>query len=263
MKTKIINSAKKTANLAANLKGSLDTSAVPTSTAKKAKVFSRTLTFSPVVRLFHWVRAFSIFFLIFSGFYIAYPFLAPEPNAEPTNFLYALFRSWHIMVGFLLISVSIFRLYFYFFVSKNANERMSARDLVDVKIWIAQIKNYLFLGPHPHIQGVYNPLQYFSYFFLGVLVLIISLTGVVLYYNVYHDGLGAILGACFKWFEVLCGGLANVRMIHHITTWAICIFIPIHIYMAVWNAVKNPDGGVDSIVGGYRYNDKSGERSES
>lgn len=257
MKTTIAKSMKKSAEIAANLKDKLDTSEVQTSTARKAKLFYRNLTFSPVVRLFHWVRAFCIFFLIFSGFYIAYPFFAPEPNGEPTNFLYALFRSWHIMAGFLLISVSFFRLYFYFFVSKNANERMSGRDLFNVQIWIAQIKNYLFLGPHPQIQGVYNPLQYFAYLLLAVLVLIISLTGVVLYYNVYHDGLGGILAVCFKWFEVLCGGLANVRMIHHITTWAICIFIPIHIYMAVWNAVKQPDGGVDSIIGGYRYQDKS------
>lgn len=255
MKTKIVKSAEKTAQIAAKLKGSLDTSEVSTSTARKAKLFYRHLTFSPAVRLFHWIRAFSIFFLIFSGFYIAYPFLAPEPNGEPTNFLYALFRSWHIMVGFLLISVSFFRLYFYIFVSKNANERVSARDLLNTRLWIAQIKNYLFLGPHPHIHGVYNPLQFFSYLMLAILVLIISLTGVVLYYNVYHDGLGAILATCFKWFEVLCGGLANVRQIHHITTWAICIFIPIHVYMAVWNAVKQPDGGVDSIVGGYRYQD--------
>lgn len=224
--------------------------------AKEDKLFKRSLTFSAVVRLFHWIRAFCIFFLIFSGFYIAYPFLAPEPSSEPTNFLYALFRSWHIMVGFLLISVSIFRLYFFLFVSRNASERMSFGDLFDVKIWIGQIKNYLFLGPHPHIHGVYNPLQFFAYLSLAILVLIVSLTGVVLYYNVYHDGLGAILETLFKWFEVACGGLSNVRKIHHIATWAICLFIPVHIYMAVWNAVKHPDGGVDSIIGGFRYQEK-------
>ncbi|MDE6885626.1 MAG: Ni/Fe-hydrogenase, b-type cytochrome subunit [Helicobacteraceae bacterium] len=217
------------------------------------KTFKRSLTFTPIVRFFHWIRAFCIFFLIFSGFYIAYPFLSPEPNTEPTNFLYALFRSWHIMVGFLLISVSIFRLYLFLADGRNKNERMSVSDLFNIKIWIGQIKNYLFLGPHPYIKGVYNPLQFFSYFFLAVLVLIISLTGVILYYNVYHNGLGGILFSMFKWLEVALGGLANVRMIHHIVTWIIIIFIPIHIYMAVWNAVKHPDGGVDSIVGGFRY----------
>lgn len=221
------------------------------------KVFNRTQTFTPLTRFLHWVRAFSIFFLIFSGFYIAYPFLAPEANGEPTNFLYALFRSWHIIAGFLLICASILRLYFFLVSGRNKNERMSISDLFDVKLWIGQIKNYLFLGPHPHVHGVYNPIQFFAYLTLAILVLIISLTGVVLYYNVYHNGLGGILEGCFKWFEVALGGLANVRKVHHITTWAIILFIPVHVYMVVWNAVKHPDGGADSIIGGFRYQETS------
>lgn len=223
----------------------------------KEKIFKRSLTFTPIVRFFHWIRAFSIFFLIFSGFYIAYPFLIPEPSGEPTNFLYALFRSWHIIAGFALIAVSIARLYLFFASTRNKNERMSMSDLFNFKLWIGQIKNYLFLGVHPHVKGVYNPIQFVAYFSLALLVLIISLTGVILYYNVYHNGLGGILQVIFKPLEVALGGLSNVRALHHITTWAICIFIPVHIYMVVWNAVKHPDGGADSIIGGFRYQETS------
>ena len=216
------------------------------------KTFKRTETFSPLVRLFHWIRAFCIFFLIFSGFYIAYPFLTPEVSSTPTNFLYASFRSFHVIAGFLLISVSFFRLYL-FFTSKSKGERVSFRYLFDIKIWIGQIKNYLFLGAHPHIKGIYNPIQFFAYFSFAMLILIISLSGVILYYHTYHNGLGEVLAFMFKWLEVALGGLANVRVIHHIATWAIILFIPVHIYMVVWNAIKHPDGGADSIVGGYRY----------
>lgn len=218
----------------------------------KKKIFTRTITFSPLVRLFHWIRAFCIFFLIFSGFYLAYPFLMPEVSATPTNFLYASFRSFHVMAGFLLISVSFFRLYL-FFTNKSKGERVSAKDLFDTKIWIGQIKNYLFLGAHPHIKGVYNPIQFFAYLTFAIFILIISLSGVILYYHTYHNGLGEVLESMFKWLEVAVGGLSNVRVIHHITTWAIILFIPIHVYMVVWNAIKHPDGGADSIVGGYRY----------
>lgn len=215
--------------------------------------FKRSLTFHPVVRLFHWVRAACVVFLIFSGFYIAYPFLAPEPSAEPTNFLYALFRSWHIMAGFLLIAVTAFRLYYFIAKSSRGAEKIHLDEVFDIRVWIGQVKNYLFLGKHPPIKGLYNPLQVFAYFSFGMMLVVISLTGFVLYYNVYHDGLGGILAVCFKWVEVACGGLASVRQIHHIATWAICIFIFTHIYMAVWNAIKHPDGGIDSMVGGYRY----------
>lgn len=217
------------------------------------KKFTRSLTFTPLVRLLHWIRAFSIFFLIFSGFYLAYPFLTPEQNPEPTNFLYALFRSWHLIFGFVLIAISFARLYIFFAYTKNHNERISMADLINRKIWIEQIKNYLFLGEHPHIKGVYNPIQFFSYLFLGILVLIMCLSGVILYYNVYHNGLGIVFEAMFKWLEVLLGGLSNVRVIHHVTMWVIIVFIPIHVYMVVWNAIKHPDGGADSIVGGFRY----------
>ncbi len=226
---------------------------------KEVKVFERTQTFSPWIRVTHWVRAFAIFFLIFSGFYLAYPFLTPNPNAEPTGFLYAIFRSWHIIIGFLLICVSVGRLYLFLF----KEQRMSIAELFDRKVWISQIKFYLLLGPHPRAHGVYNPLQFFSYFCLTMLLPIISITGIVLYYNVYHEGLGAVLEVMFKWVEVLCGGLANVRKIHHITTWLICIFIPVHIYMVVWNANKYLDGGMDSIIGGFRYAEKDDAEIEA
>ena len=230
-------------------------------TADSAKLdstnhFERSLTFHPVVRLFHWIRALCVVFLIFSGFYIAYPFLSPEPNGEPTSFLYALFRSWHIMAGFLLVSVTMFRLYYFIAKSSRGAEKIHLDEVLNIGIWIGQIKNYLFLGKHPHIKGLYNPLQVFAYFSFGMMLVVISLTGFVLYYNVYHNGLGGVLAGLFKWVEVACGGLANVRQIHHITTWAICIFICTHIYMAVWNAIKHPDGGIDSMVGGYRYQKK-------
>lgn len=156
------------------------------------------------------------------------------------------------MFGFLLIAVSFFRLYL-FINGRSNGERISTLDLFDVKIWVGQIKNYLFIGKHPHIRGVYNPIQFFAYLFFAILILIISLTGIILYYNVYHDGFGGILEAMFKWLELLLGGLANVRVIHHITTWAIILFIPVHVYMVVWNAIKHPDGGADSIIGGFRY----------
>ncbi|PAF41764.1 Ni/Fe-hydrogenase, b-type cytochrome subunit [Helicobacter sp. 11S02596-1] len=217
------------------------------------KEFHAYKEFSGLTRIFHWVRAFAIFGLIFTGFYIAYPFLQPEPSSQPTNFLQAYIRSWHLFLGFALIGVSIFRVYLFIFDKGSHPERISFFACLSPKIWIDQIKTYLFVGKHPHIEGAYNPLQFVTYFVLGVLVLLISLTGVVLYYNVYHTGLGAVLEVCFKWFEVLCGGLANVRLIHHIVTWAFIIFIPVHIYMVVWNSLKYPNGGADAMISGLRY----------
>lgn len=233
--------------------------------------------FSGLTRIFHWIRALCIFSLIATGFYIAYPFITSHPHVTQatlegvisgqvvstqsmgvveTSYLQAYIRSVHLIMGFVLIAVSCFRIYLFLFDRKSLPERVSFAQVLQPKVWIAQIKAYLFIGKHPHIDGAYNPLQFVTYFFLGVLVLLISLTGVVLYYHVYADGLGGVLEICFKWAEVLFGGLANVRQIHHIVTWAFIIFIPVHIYLAVWNSVKYPNGGIDSIVSGMRYTDE-------
>ena len=49
------------------------------------------------------------------------------------------------------------------------------------------------------------------------------------------------------------GGLSEVRMIHHLCMNIIIIFVPIHVYMAVFNAVKGRDGAMDAIVSGYKF----------
>ncbi|PAF53736.1 Ni/Fe-hydrogenase, b-type cytochrome subunit [Helicobacter sp. 13S00482-2] len=217
------------------------------------KDFEAYKEFSGLTRIFHWIRAFGIFGLMFTGFYIAYPFLQAETTSMPVHFLQAYIRSWHLFLGFALIGVSIFRLYLFIFDRGSHPERISFSACLSPKIWIDQIKVYLFLGKHPHIKGAYNPLQFITYFALAVLVLIISLTGVVLYYNVYHNGLGSLLQTSFKWFEVMCGGLANIRLIHHIATWGFVLFIPVHIYMVVWNSLRYPNGGADAMISGIRY----------
>lgn len=219
-------------------------------------VYEGEVEFSALTRWFHWIRALAIFVLIATGFYIAYPFLAPEKNPEPTGFLYALMRSWHQIFGFVLIAVTIFRMYLFIFDKQSRVERRSFLDLINPMMWFRQLRNYMLLGTHPHLKGAYNPVQFIAYIGLMGLIVLISVTGIILYCNVYHDGLGAILFDICKPLEVAFGGIANVRAIHHITTWAFVIFIPVHIYMATWNSVRYPNGGIDSIFSGIRYHKK-------
>ncbi|CAM2879205.1 Ni/Fe-hydrogenase, b-type cytochrome subunit [Helicobacter burdigaliensis] len=210
--------------------------------------------FSKLTRIFHWIRAIAIFALIATGFYIAYPFLAPDNfSGEPTGFLYALMRSWHLIFGFLLIAISIFRIYLFIFTKECSFERKSFLDFINPLIWIKILKTYMLLGGHPHMKGAYNPLQLATYMFVMLLIIGISLSGLILYAHVYHEGLGGVLMPIMKPLEVLCGGIANVRLLHHILTWAFIIFIPIHIYMASWNATRFPGSGIDTIVSGVKF----------
>ncbi len=209
--------------------------------------------FSLGTRWTHWIRAFAIFVLTFTGFYLAYVFISPNPSDVPIGFLNAEFRMWHEIFGFVLIAVSLFKGYLFFIDKESRKERVAFWDVVNPIIWAKQIRYYLFLGEHPHLRGAYNPLQFVAYIGLYVMVFIICLTGVMLYVHVYHDGLGALLYPLMRPLEVMMGGLSMVRQIHHITMWGILLFVPVHIYMAIFNSIMGREGAIDAIVSGYKF----------
>ena len=214
--------------------------------------------FSFWLRATHWIRALAIVVLTATGFYLAYPFIAPaHSGGEPMNFLNALFRSWHLIFGFLLIAVTIGKFYLFIFDKQSKLERDSFWDFINPKKWIQQIGYYLLITKHPHGKGVYNPLQFMAYVGIYIAVFMISLTGLVLYVHVYHDGMGGLLFDAMRSVEVMLGGLAFVRELHHIFMWVFIIFLPIHVYLAVFNSVYGKSGAMDSIISGYRWVKKS------
>ncbi len=209
--------------------------------------------FSVGLRLAHWIRAACIVILVGTGFYLSYVFQAPIQTGEPTNFMQAKYRLVHQVAGFVLIACIIFKVYLFFFDKTSSKERRSFLELFNVKLWIEQLKFYMFLGKHPHLKGVYNPLQFLTYFFFYLVMLGIILTGLILYTHTYHEGLGGMLYNVLKPLEAALGGLAEVRTYHRILMWVVLIFVPVHIYMAVFNAVKGKNGGLDAIVSGYKF----------
>lgn len=213
------------------------------------------LEFSAGLRWTHWIRAFAIAFLTISGFYIAYVFVYPNVANDQKFLLNGVWRAWHEIIGFILIACLIYKTYLFFFDKLSKKERVSIYDFFSPKCWIAQIKYYLFIGKHPHLKGVYNPLQFASYLFFYIVLFVICLTGLVLYAHVYHAGLGGFIYEPMRWCEAMMGGLANVREIHHIAMWIILIFVAAHVYMAILNAVKQKNGGIDAIITGYKFID--------
>lgn len=210
--------------------------------------------FSAGLRWTHWLRVFAIFVLTVTGFYLTYVFVVPAPSDEPIVFLNAKFRMWHEIAGFVLIAVSIFKLYLFLIDKVSVKERVSFLDFISPKIWFQQIKYYLFMGEHPHLRGAYNPLQFIAYIGLYLMVFAICLTGMIMYVHNYQGGgIGLALYDYMRPIEAMMGGLAMVREIHHIVMWGILIFIPIHIYMAIFNSIMGKEGSMDAIISGYKY----------
>ncbi len=214
------------------------------------------MEFSAGYRWQHWIRALSIVVLTVTGFYIAVPFVSPIPNSEPTNFMYALFRSWHIIFGFVMTSVVLYKSYTFIFNSKNKIERDAIKDIFNPKVWLQQIGYYLFITKHPKLSGVYNPVQFMAYAGFYMMMFVLILTGFILYVHVYHDGLAGLLYDPMLRLEVMMGGLAMVREIHHIVMWGVILFVVGHVYMAIFNAVYGKEGAMDAIFSGLKWHKK-------
>ena len=56
--------------------------------------------------------------------------------------------------------------------------------------------------------------------------------------------------------EVMLGGLAWVRELHHIAMWGVILFVSVHVYMAIFNAVFRKDGSMDAIFSGMKWHQK-------
>lgn len=125
----------------------------------KVEMFKKELhmheEFSGLTRLFHWLRAMCIFTLIATGFYIAYPFIMSQPEVTQatlqgtiqgkvvieqdmgvvsTSYMQAYIRNVHLIMGFILIAISCFRVYLFFFDKKSLPERISFAQVKDPKV---------------------------------------------------------------------------------------------------------------------------------
>ncbi len=209
--------------------------------------------FTAFYRWHHWIRVLTIIILTVTGFYLANPFITPAVSAEPTNFMNALFRSWHEIFGFVMLSMFIGKTYYFLFSARDKIEINSAKDIFNLKNWVDQIGYYLLLTKHPKLSGAYNVVQFLAYVGFYLLTVGLILTGLILYVHSYHEGLGGLLYEPMKFLEVMLGGLANVRELHHLMMWGVILFVVTHVYMAVFNAVYGKEGTIDSIFSGYRW----------
>jgi len=210
-------------------------------------------------RILHWIRALVITGLIITGFYIADPFLSSDGSTD--KLLFGKWAMWHFILGFVLISSGLLRIYLFFFGKDSDGELRSLRDVFSLKSWLIQLKSYFFIG-ELRKKGLYGPLQFITYFAIMLLVVIASVTGLILYVHVYHQGVGGLLYESMRTVEAWMGGLATVRYIHHITMWGYLIFIPIHIYLVIWSAIRFKHGALDVMFTGYDYHLKKEQEKQ-
>jgi Ni/Fe-hydrogenase 1 B-type cytochrome subunit len=220
--------------------------------------------FGRYIRVAHWIRNAVLIWLVGSGIFIGNPFLARNLLQETAEtFVMAQVRGWHVAAGWVLLALTLARIYQFLFVRADGKlgigaELRMAPILFSWKAWRDQIAFYLLLRrDHPHFTfSNYGPLQYLVYTMLYASLLVISVTGIILAAPYVQGGLASFGADLMRPIEVALGGLANVRSVHRFTMWFFVLFTAAHIYMAVWNSLRTGNMLIEGIISGFKAEDE-------
>lgn len=196
------------------------------------------------VRFTHWLTAACIVVLSVTGGYIADPFLIPPGGSVMTTV-----RTVHIVAAIALLASGLIRTVW--LLAGNRFARWSAfipTTRIQVTEFFRQAGFYLFVRREiPKVLG-HNQLAAAAYLVLFFLLLVETITGFAL------DGLlGAEPGASmFGWLRELVGPQA-IRLIHHLSMWAILAIALFHVYSCILVDHVERNGLMSSIVSGYKF----------
>ncbi|MCL2528902.1 MAG: cytochrome b/b6 domain-containing protein [Coriobacteriia bacterium] len=173
----------------------------------------------------HWVNLLSMLLLIFTGFYIHFPFFE--------GFM-GIARGVHLFCGFVIFLNMVLRVVLAFIVKSAAFGGTRVVDK-DYKSFLPQVDNrhqfgawikyYLFLKRDHPLGGKFGVLQKTTYVLVPLMILVMFVTGMALW------GVTADVGP-FAALNDLVGGIMIMRIIHFYLMWAFIIFTFIHVYLA-------------------------------
>jgi Ni/Fe-hydrogenase 1 B-type cytochrome subunit len=196
------------------------------------------------VRVTHWVTAACIVVLSVTGGYIADPFLIPPGGSVMTTI-----RLIHMITAFTLVASLLLRLVW--MVAGNRFARWSAfipTTRFQATEIFRQAAFYAFLRKEiPKVIG-HNQLAAAAYVVLFALLFVETVTGFAL------DALQGTqpFATLFGWVTDLLGTQV-VRVIHHLSMWAILAIALFHVYSSVLVDHLEKNGLVSSIFSGFKF----------
>jgi len=196
------------------------------------------------VRATHWVTAGCIVVLSLTGGYIADPFLIPAGGSTMMTA-----RLIHMVAAITLLASGLVRTWW--LLAGNRFSRWSAfipTSRVQATELFRQAGFYMFLRREiPKVLG-HNQLAAAAYLALFFLLLVETVTGFAL------DGLiGSEPGAtAFGWLRELLGP-QTIRLVHHLSMWAILAIALFHVYSTVLVDHLERNGLVSSMFSGFKF----------
>ncbi len=217
--------------------------------------FKRVYVWENPVRFFHWTTVITVFTLVVTGLLIA----NPPPiinNVEPANsFWFGYVRVIHYIAAYILIAVSIFRLYWAFagnrFAKWNNFIPLSKKSIENI-LYVLRVDIFLMKDKKHKLSNIsigHNYLAAFSYFIMAMIFLLQTATGFAL----VGDNSTWFLPKLFHWVVLFFGGDIVVRYIHHILTWLFLAFIVIHVYLVLYHDYIEARGEASAMISGFKF----------
>jgi Ni/Fe-hydrogenase 1 B-type cytochrome subunit len=196
------------------------------------------------VRITHWVIVGCIVVLSITGAYIADPFLIPPGGSIMTTV-----RLVHVVTALVFLAAGLVRTLWLLvgnrFARWSAFIPTSKNQALEL---FRQAGYYAFLRRDiPKVLG-HNQLAATAYVLLFGLLLVETVTGFAL------DGIGGAQPAwmLFAWLSDLLGPQL-IRVIHHLSMWAILAIAVFHVYSCVLVDHIEKNGLMSSIFSGYKF----------
>lgn len=180
----------------------------------------------------HWINLVAMVLLIFTGFYIHYPFFWGFESMA---------RGLHVFFGFVLFINCICRLIMAFIV-KSSPTGGTRKQVTDYKTWLPQkdnlhqgpqwIKYYLFFKKDHPLSAKLGVPQKISYLFIPVLIILMFYTGLALWVPTSEIPF-------FAAGTSLVGGIMSMRIIHYFMMFVFIIFTMLHGYLVFIEGTAN------------------------
>ncbi len=200
------------------------------------------------VRLTHWINVLCVIVLSVTGLYIGNPFLAAgdvDSNLMGWN------RFIHFVFAFLFTLSVVSRFLWLFLGNRHASWRAFVpwTTRAGRRRAVEMFRYYLFIDKKISYEVGHNALAGTTYSLIFLLFLLQIVTGFALYAQYDPQGF---------WFALFSPVLAlignqHLRLAHHLIMWLLIGFVIHHVYSAWLMDVKERNGTMSSIFGGYKY----------
>ena len=221
------------------------------------KNYKRAYIWELPVRIFHWLNAFAITFLVITGVIIASPPAIMSAREASESFWFGDVRLIHFMCAYIVVACMVLRIYWAFAGNRFANWRtlipsdkgwpLRIWHVIKYDILLQNEKEYNF----KNISIGHNDLAGFSYLIMFILALIMIGTG----FAMYAPMSTWFLPKMFGWIGGLFfdGDEQKMRMVHHFTMWIFIAFVIIHIYLVFFHDWLEGRGETSSMISGHKF----------